>query len=93
MKFDWYQVVFKPSVLHNGVELTDLLEAHSTTENGGTQTPYGGTQAPYGGTQAPYGGTQTPYGISQYKTIVEQEKEKDGVWGFAFRKVFQSYAL
>ena len=46
-----------PSVIHGGDEFTDLPEAPSATENGGTQAPYG---------------------ISQHRTIVEEEGEKDG---------------
>ena len=33
-----------PSVIHGGDEFTDLPEAPSATENGGTQTPYGISQ-------------------------------------------------
>ena len=33
-----------PSIIYGGDELTDLSEAPSTTENGGTQAPYGISQ-------------------------------------------------
>ena len=33
-----------PSVIHGGDKLTDLPEAPSAIENGGTQTPYGISQ-------------------------------------------------
>ena len=33
-----------PSVIHGGDELTELPEAPSATENGGTQAPYGISQ-------------------------------------------------
>ena len=48
------------SVIHGGDEFTNLLEAPSTTENGGTQALYG---------------------ISQHKTIVEAQRERDGGLG------------
>ena len=54
-----------PSVIHSGDELTNLPEAPSTTQNGGTQAPYG---------------------TSQHRTIVEEEREKDGGLGACLQK-------
>ena len=39
------------------------------------------------------GGTKAPYDISQYRTIVEEEEGRMGVWELASSKVFQSYVL
>ena len=41
VSIDWYQVVFMPNEIHGGDKLTDLPEAPSATENGGTQATYG----------------------------------------------------
>ena len=46
-----------PGAVHGGDEVTDLQEAPSATENGGTQASYG---------------------ISQHRTMVEGERERDG---------------